>query len=212
MLLPLLVGLFLALLAGGGGYWTVTSGPLAPEVAPEAPPTAEDTGVAETQVMAPSERRFRPSRSGHHHAGAGGCRPAPLMFTAYLGGASDPRGRSHAPASARPRRPQRLSPRHRADRAQRSEQASRCSVPRCCGRIPDRHRSRAGAGPARHAIRGELNVHPHELCRRSSSRDRQSRRGRLLHGAVAATERGLGSFRQGYRQCDRGSCPHRSTR
>jgi len=83
MLLPLLVGLFLARLAGGGGYWTVTSGPLAPEVAPEAPPTAEDTGVAETQVMAPSDAVFvpldpviitlGPEVAGRH-----------LMFTAYL--------------------------------------------------------------------------------------------------------------------------------
>jgi flagellar FliL protein len=79
MLLPLLVGLFLAFLAGGGGYWTVTSGPLAPA----APAPAEDSGVAETEVMAPSDAVFvpldpviitlGPEVAGRH-----------LMFTAYL--------------------------------------------------------------------------------------------------------------------------------
>ena len=36
LLLPLLIGLVLAVAGGAGGFWAVTSGPLAPDAAPEA--------------------------------------------------------------------------------------------------------------------------------------------------------------------------------
>jgi flagellar protein FliL len=46
LLLPLLIGLFLALLGGGGGYWAVTMGPFAPE------PAIADTGESVAPVAA----------------------------------------------------------------------------------------------------------------------------------------------------------------
>ncbi len=79
LLLPLLVGLVLALLAGGGGYWAVTAGPLSPT----APAIEEDDSVEAAELMPPSDAVFvsldpviitlGPEIAGRH-----------LMFTAYL--------------------------------------------------------------------------------------------------------------------------------
>lgn len=42
VLLPLLIGIVLAVAAGGGGFWAVTSGPLAPQGGGDSVPVAED--------------------------------------------------------------------------------------------------------------------------------------------------------------------------
>jgi flagellar FliL protein len=79
ILMPLLVGIVLAVLAGGGGFWAVTSGPLAPATAPP----MEDAAEPETEDVAPVDVVFvslepivitlGPEVAGRH-----------LMFTAYL--------------------------------------------------------------------------------------------------------------------------------
>jgi flagellar FliL protein len=49
LLVPLILGVVLALVGGGGGYWAVTSGPFAPES------DAADHDGAETDVHAPTD-------------------------------------------------------------------------------------------------------------------------------------------------------------
>lgn len=50
LLLPLLIGLVLAVVGGGGGYWAVTMGPFAPAPAPA--PVAESDDSAEPTAAA----------------------------------------------------------------------------------------------------------------------------------------------------------------
>jgi flagellar FliL protein len=83
LMVPLVIGVILALVAAGGGFWAVSQGPLAPE-----PPTAtgQDTDHAASdtaQDMAPADVVFvsldpvvitlGPEIAGRH-----------LMFSAYL--------------------------------------------------------------------------------------------------------------------------------
>jgi flagellar FliL protein len=58
LLVPLLIGVLLAVLGGGGGYWAVTMGPFAPEAAP-AQDSAESP-APKAQTLPPIAAAFVP--------------------------------------------------------------------------------------------------------------------------------------------------------
>lgn len=59
LILPLLIGLVLAVLGGGGGYWAMTLGPFAP-AAPAASASSDDSDAPADVAMAPVAVAFVP--------------------------------------------------------------------------------------------------------------------------------------------------------
>lgn len=81
LLLPLLIGLFLAVLGGGGGFWAVTMGPFAPETAEQG--EGDESGGSASETTPPVTVAFVPLETLVISLGSDQA-ARHLMFTAEL--------------------------------------------------------------------------------------------------------------------------------